>query len=82
MEACSTCGLLISRRMVSALTNEPGSMRIRTTVASVSAGICRTDSCEGTREPTPRTWRSIGPRFTESVHTVPRSTVGAAGRSR
>src|ERR1035441_11000505 len=57
-------------------------MRIRTTVASVSAGICRTASWEGTREPTPRTWRSIGPRFTESVHTVPRSTVGAAGRSR
>src|ERR1700680_1675600 len=68
--------------MVSALTSEPGSMRIRTTVASVSAGICRTASCEGTRDPTPRTWRSIDPRFTVSVQTVPRSTVGAAGRSR
>src|SRR5258706_15224132 len=31
--------------------------------------------------PSPRTSRSIGPRFTSSVHTVARSTVGAAGRN-
>jgi len=68
--------------MESAVTNDPGSMRIRTTVASVSAGICKTDSCDGTSEPIPRTCRNIGPRFTESVQTVPRSTEGAAGRSR
>src|SRR5580700_7925298 len=55
---------------------------MRTTVASVSAGIWRTDSWLGTSDPSPRTCRNIGPRFTVSVQTVPRSTVGAAGFSR
>jgi hypothetical protein len=35
----------------------------------------------GTNVPSPRTSRSIGPRFTVSVHTVARSTLGAAGFS-
>ena len=35
--------------------------------------------CSGTRVPVPRTSRSIGPRFTVSVQSVARSTVGAAG---
>src|ERR1700747_2698414 len=35
----------------------------------------------GTKVPRPRTSRNIGPRFTSSVHTAARSTVGAAGRS-
>src|SRR5215469_6760331 len=68
--------------MESGFTSDPGNIRIRMIVASVSAGICNTDSCDGTSEPMPRTCRSIEPRFTESVQTVPRSTVGAAGRSR
>ncbi len=33
-------------------------------------------------EPSPRTWRSIEPRFTVSVQMVARSTLGAAGFSR
>ena len=57
-------------------------MRMRTTVASVSAGIWRTASWLGISVPSPRTWRSMDPRFTVSVHTVPRSTEGAAGFSR
>jgi hypothetical protein len=61
-----------------ASTCEPGSMRIRTTVASVSAGIWRTDSCVGTEGANPAYWRTMGPRFTVHRHTVPRSTVGAA----
>ena len=36
----------------------------------------------GTSVPEPRTWRSIGPRFTVSIQTTARSTVGAAGFSR
>ena len=76
------CELLISNRTVSGFTTVPGNMRMRTTVASVSAGICSTDSCEGTSVPMPRTCRSIEPRFTVSVQTVPRSTLGAAGLRR
>ncbi len=45
-------------------------------------GNVRTASWLGTSDPGPRTWRSIGPRFTVSVQTVARSTVGAAGFSR
>jgi len=45
---------------------------MRTTVASVSAGIWRD----------PRIWRSIGSRLTVSVLTVARSTVGASGLRR
>ena len=36
----------------------------------------------GTRMPDPRTCRIIGPRLTVSIHTVARSTPGAAGLSR
>ncbi len=68
--------------MVSGFTIEPGRVRMRTTVASVCAGIWRIASSRGTRVPSPRTWRTIGPRFTVSVHTAERSTVGAAGFSR
>ena len=35
----------------------------------------------GTSVPEPRTWRSIEPRFTASIQTTARSTVGAAGFS-
>src|SRR5438477_13099318 len=35
----------------------------------------------GTSVPSPRTSRSIGPRFASSVQTVALSTVGAAGRN-
>ncbi len=35
--------------------------------------------CSGTSVPGPRTSRTISPRRTESTHSVPRSTVGAAG---
>ena len=55
---------------------------MRTTVASVCAGIWRIASSRGTRVPRPRTWRTMGPRFTVSVQTVERSTLGAAGFSR
>src|SRR5215470_10839247 len=61
-------------------TNAPGRRTIRSTRESVRAGIQRISS--GTSVPRPRTSRSIGPRFTTSVQTVPRSTDGAAGRSR
>ena len=36
----------------------------------------------GTSVPRPRTWRSIGPRFTVSIQTEARSTLIAAGFSR
>ena len=36
----------------------------------------------GTSVPRPRTWRSIGPRFTVSIQTEERSTLGAAGFKR
>jgi hypothetical protein len=35
----------------------------------------------GTSVPSPRTWRTIGPRFTVSIQTVDRSTPGTAGFS-
>src|SRR5439155_19817941 len=44
------------------------------------AGIQRISS--GTNVPSPRTWRTIGPRFTVSIHTVERSTLGTAGFKR
>ena len=53
---------------------------IRSTRPCVVAGIQRMSS--GTSVPRPRTWRTIGPRFTVSGQTVPASTVGAAGLSR
>ena len=72
--ACSVCGLLSSRRTVSASTAVPGYTSCRSTRPSVSAVIQRISS--GTSTPFPRTWRSIVPRFTESIHSVPPSTVG------
>jgi hypothetical protein len=36
----------------------------------------------GTSVPAPRTWRVKSPRLTVSIHTVDRSTDGAAGLSR
>ena len=46
----------------------------------MAAAIQRMSS--GTRVPRPRTWRSIGPRFTVSIQTAERSTLGAAGFNR
>ena len=69
--------------MVFGVTCAPGSTRMRTTVASVWAGISSIESSRGTRLPVDeRTWRTSGPRFTVSVQMVERSTVGAAGLSR
>src|ERR1700747_132626 len=65
--------------IVSGFTIAPGCRTTRSTWESVCAAIQRMSS--GTRVPRPRTSRNIGPRFTSSVHTVARSTVGAAGRS-
>ena len=68
--------------MVSGVTWAPGRMRMRTTVASVWAGINSIESSRGARTPVDeRTWRTIGPRFTVSVQMVERSTGGAAGFS-
>ncbi len=53
---------------------------MRSTRPSVTAGIQRVSS--GTSVPTPRTCRTIDPRFTVSVSTVERSTLGAAGSMR
>lgn len=36
----------------------------------------------GVNVPRPRTWRTIGPRLTVSIHTVERSMLGTAGFSR
>ena len=53
---------------------------MRSMRASTGAEIQRTSS--GTRVPGPRTLRSIGPRWTVSIHTVSFCTVGAAGSRR
>ena len=65
---------------MSGFTSAPGRRRIRSTRPCVVAGIQRMSS--GTSVPEPRTCRTIGPRFTVSIHTVARSTPGAAGFSR
>ena len=52
---------------------------MRSTRPFVGAAIQRIST--GTSVPRPRTWRTIGPRFTSSIQTV-ESTVGAAGRRR
>ncbi len=68
---------------MSGVTLAPGKTRMRTTVASVCAGMSWMLSSRGTRVPVdPRTWRIIGPRFTVSVQMAERSTGGAAGLSR
>src|ERR1700681_1464636 len=61
-------------------TKWPGRITIFSTRHAVCAGIQRMS--KGTRVPRPRTSRSMGPRLTTSVQTVPRSTEGAAGRRR
>ena len=61
----------------SAFTAVPGLIRMRSTRPSVAAGIQRISS--GTSVPSPRTCRTIGPRFTVSTQTVARDTEGAAG---
>ncbi len=69
--------------MVPGFTMVPGSTRILTTVASVSAGINSIESSRGVNVPVdPRTWRIMLPRFTVSGQTAEASTVGAAGFSR
>ncbi len=73
-------GLLSSSRTVLAVTRSPGSTGFRSTRPGVTAETQRI--CSGIRLPGPRTSRTIGPSLTVSVHTVPRSTLGAAGRSR
>ena len=78
--ACSTSGLLISKITVSGSTCAPGRTIIFSTRPSVFAGIQRMSS--GTSVPSPRTCRTIGPRFTVSIQTVERSTVGTAGFNR
>ena len=78
--SCSTCGLLRSRMTESAWTVAPGRRRMRSTRPSVVAGSQRVSS--GTSVPTPRTCRTIDPRFTVSSSTVARSTDGAAGSIR
>ena len=55
----------------------PGCTTMRSTRPSVAAGIQRISS--GTSVPSPRTWRTIGPRFTVSITTAERETDGAAG---
>ena len=66
--------------IVPASTTMPGRSTMRSTRPIVVAGIQRMSS--GTSVPRPRTWRTIGPRLTVSIHTVARSTDGAAGFSR
>ncbi len=61
------------------VTVAPARRTIRSTRPCVVAGIQRISS--GTSVPEPRTFRSIGPRFTVSIQTVARSTDGAAGLS-
>ena len=65
---------------VSASTRVPGCTTMRSTRPSVAAGIQRISS--GTSVPRPRTCRTIGPRFTVSMTTAERATVGAAGLRR
>ena len=80
--SCSCCwrvGFVSSRITSFALTVVPGRKMIFSTRPCVVAGIHRMSS--GVSVPRPRTWRTIGPRFTVSGHTTARSTVGAAGFS-
>src|SRR5438876_6816752 len=61
-------------------TRVPGQIIIFSTRPSVLPGIQRMFS--GSNVPRPRTWRTIGPRFTVSIQTLERSTLGAAGFNR
>ena len=51
---------------MSGFTGVPGWITMRSTRPSVAAGIQRISS--GTSVPRPRTCRTIGPRFTASIH--------------
>src|SRR5262249_25233901 len=77
---CSSSGLLNSNITSPGSTFVPGQILIFSTRPSVFAGIQRMSS--GTSVPRPRTWRTIGPRFTVSIQTVERSTLGTAGFNR
>ncbi len=72
-------GLLNTSKIAFGFTSSPDRASIFATWLSNSAGIQIMSS--GTRVPRPRTSRTMGPRFTESIQTVARSTVGAAGFS-
>src|SRR5437660_1278792 len=63
-----------------AATVSPARAFTSSIMPSLVAGIHRISS--GTRVPRPRTWRNISPRLTVSIHTVARSTDGAAGLMR
>ena len=71
-----------SRITVSGVTWAPGRSTMRSTRPCVDDASQRRASSTGTSVPRPRTWRTIGPRFTVSRQTVAASTVGAAGFSR
>src|SRR2546425_10100684 len=77
---CSNSGLVNSNITSPGSTFVPGQIKIFSTLPSVFAGIHRISS--GTSVPRPRTWRTIGPRFTVSIQTLERSTLGAAGFNR
>ena len=70
-------GLVSTSRIVSGFTSSPELRHDLGHLAVEGAGIQRMSS--GTSVPRPRTSRTMGPRLTESIHTVARSTVGAAG---
>jgi hypothetical protein len=78
--ASSRSELDSSRITVSAFTTAPGFTGTFSTRALVLAASHWISS--GTRVPCPSTSRSMGPRRTVSIQTVPFSTEGAAGRSR
>src|SRR5579872_4543291 len=72
---------LVSVMMIeSALTGVPGRIKMRSTLASVVAGMSMVSS--GTRVPNPRTSSTMGPRLTVPGQSVDISTLGAAGLSR
>src|SRR5207237_6283299 len=77
---CSNSGLVNSNITSPDSTFVPGQIKIFSQLPSVFAGIQRMSS--GTNVPRPRTWRTIGPRFTVSIQTLERSTLGAAGFNR
>ena len=72
-------GLLNTSITEPAFTSSPECATILSTCPSKAAGIQIMSS--GSSWPRPRRSITIGPRFTASIHTVARSTVGAAGFS-
>ena len=75
----SNSGLERTITTESAVTSVPGRIRMRSMRPSVRAVISIVSS--GTSVPSPRTSRSMGPRFTASGQRVDISTPGAAGLS-